>query len=241
MGEKAISKAAEMGLSAQLDEAEKLDVDIRTNPLDLLQGKLQSVTVEGEGLVMKKDLRAKELSIQTNEVAINSLKAALGNIELTHPTEAKARLVLTDEDIERAFNSQYIKQKLQKLKIDRQDSSLTVDINDVKFTIPEAEKVSLEATLKILETKEKEKVAFTAIPRISKNGDSVTLEDITYPQNNDFAPELTSALVNSASAILDLKNFDLKEMSLNLKKLDVQPGKMILIADAKITDFPDAN
>lgn len=116
-----------------------------------------------------------------------------------------------------------------------------MDINDVKFTIPEAEKVSLEATLEILETKEKKKVAFTAIPRISKNGDSVTLEDITYPQNNDFAPELTSALVNSASAILDLKNFDLKEMSLNLKKLDVQPGKMILIADAKITDFPDAN
>jgi hypothetical protein len=104
IGEKAISKAAEVGLSTQLDEVEELDVDIRTNPVDLMQGKLQSVGIEGEGLVMKKDLRAEELNIQTNEVEINSVKAAFGNIELTHPIDAKARIVLTKTDIERAFN-----------------------------------------------------------------------------------------------------------------------------------------
>ncbi|MGL6339782.1 MAG: LmeA family phospholipid-binding protein [Waterburya sp.] len=241
LGEQAISKAAEIGLSTQLDEVEKLDVDIRTNPLDLMQGKLQSVEIEGEGLVMKKELRAEELNIQTNEVAINSVQAAFGNIELTHPTNAKARIVLSETDIERAFNSEYIKQKLQNLKINTQDNSVTANINQIKFGLPEARKVSLEADLTIIETKTQEKVAFTAVPSISDDGSSVTLEEVTYPEEQEYATELTSALLDSASTILNLKNFDLKEMSLRLKKLEVQPGKMILVADAEIKKFPDAN
>jgi hypothetical protein len=241
IGEQAISKAAEIGLSTQLDEVEELNVDLRTNPIDLMQGKLQSVGIEGAGLVMQKDLRAEELNIQTNEVKINSVKAAFGNIELIHPTEAKARIVLTETDIERAFNSEYVKQKLQNLKITSQNRSLTANINQVKFDLPEENKVSLEADLAIAETEAQEKVAFTAVPRISADGDSVALEEITYPEDQEYASELTSALLDSASTILNLKNFDLKEMSLRLKELNVKPSKMILVADAEIREFPDAN
>lgn len=241
LGEQAISKAAEIGLSSQLDEAENLEVDIRTNPLDLMQGKLQSVEVEGEGLVMKKDLRAEELKIQTNEIGINTVKAAFGNIELTRPTDAKAQIVLNEADIERAFNSEYIKQKLQNLQIKSEDRSLTANINQVKFTLPEAEKVSLEAELALAETETTEKIAFSAVPRVSADGYSVALEEIQYPEAQNYASELTSALLDSVSEILDLRNFDLKEISLNLNKLEVQSGKMILVADARIEDFPDGN
>jgi hypothetical protein len=241
IGEQAISKAAEIGLSGQLDEVEELDVDLRTNPVDLMQGKLQSAEIEGKGLVMKKELRAEQLDIKTNEVAINSFKAALGNIELTHPTDATARIVLTEGDIERAFNSEYIKQKLQNLKLQRQDRSLTAKIDRVKFALPETEKIDLEADLAISETETQEKIAFTAIPRVSADGNSVSLEEVTYPEDRDYGAELTATLLDSASAILDLQNFDLKGMSLRLKKLEVRSGKMILIADARIKDFPNAD
>ncbi|MEC4815416.1 MAG: hypothetical protein SAK29_19375 [Scytonema sp. PMC 1069.18] len=36
LGEEALNKAAETGLSSQLDEVEDLDVDIKTDPLKLL-------------------------------------------------------------------------------------------------------------------------------------------------------------------------------------------------------------
>lgn len=249
LGEQAISKAAEIGLSSQLDEVENLDVDIRTNPLDLMQGKLQSVEIEGKGLVMEKELRAEELTIQTNEIGINSVKAAFGNIELTHPTDAKAQIVLNEADIERAFNSEYLKQKLQNLPINSEDRSLTANIKQVKFDLPEAGKVSLEADLAIAnaeseplaETETTEKIAFSAVPCVSADGYSVALEDVQYPKDQNYASELTSALLDSVSEILDLRNFDLKEISLNLNKLEVQPGKMILVADARIEDFPDGN
>ncbi|MBD0364394.1 MAG: LmeA family phospholipid-binding protein, partial [Coleofasciculus sp. C3-bin4] len=65
IGEQALSKAAEVALSSQLDEAESLEVDIRTDPLKLIQGELDSVKIQGEGLVMQKDLRAQELQVRT--------------------------------------------------------------------------------------------------------------------------------------------------------------------------------
>lgn len=58
IGDWAISKAAKVGLVSQLDEAKNLDVDIRTNPLNIMQGEIDSVSVKGEGLVIKKELRA---------------------------------------------------------------------------------------------------------------------------------------------------------------------------------------
>ncbi|MCF4969747.1 LmeA family phospholipid-binding protein, partial [Nostoc sp. CMAA1605] len=57
IGEQALNKAAEIGLSSQLDEVENLDVNIKTDPLKLIQGEVESVNIAGEGLVMQKDLR----------------------------------------------------------------------------------------------------------------------------------------------------------------------------------------
>jgi LmeA-like phospholipid-binding len=51
LGDKTFSKVVEMGIATQLDEAEVINVDIRTNPGKLVQGKLDSVTISGKGLV----------------------------------------------------------------------------------------------------------------------------------------------------------------------------------------------
>ncbi|MEO0377347.1 MAG: DUF2993 domain-containing protein, partial [Cyanobacteria bacterium P01_A01_bin.17] len=101
----ALSTAAEAGFESQLDAVENLDVDIEANAGDLVQGELESVTVEGEGLVMQEDLRAETLVVETDAIAINPLKAAFGDIELKQPTNATAEVTLTESDIERAFNS----------------------------------------------------------------------------------------------------------------------------------------
>jgi hypothetical protein len=114
LGEQALSKAAEVALTTQLDEVENLNVDIRTDPFKLVQGQLDSVKIEGEGLVMQKDLRAEELQVQTGNIAINPLSAAFGKIELTQPTEADAHVVLTEQDIQRAFNSEFMHDKAAK-------------------------------------------------------------------------------------------------------------------------------
>lgn len=238
IGEQAISKAAEVGMETQLEEAEELDVDIRTNPVDVAQGKLESVDVEGEGLVMEKELRAEKLDIETDDIKIDPLKAAFGDIEMERPTNASARIVLTDDDIQRAFNSEYIKDKLKDQKVEINGETVQATAERVKFAMPGEGKISLEADISLAKASETKQIAFTAKPRISDRGNKIVVEDVEYTSGKNEAPELTQALLDSTEDLLDLRNFELDEMSLQLNKLDVQKKKMTIDADATVKQLP---
>ena len=240
IGEQAISKAAEVGLETQLDEAENLDVDVRSNPLELVQGEVDSVSVKGEGLVMQKELRAEKLRIETDSIDIDPIKAALGNIELNQPTDARMLVVLKEEDVQRAFNSDYVKDKLQGLKINYGDETATANIEQVNFSLPDSGKVNLEADINLVEKEQNEKISFTAVPEVNSAGNSINLKSIEYDNEAEYNKNVAEAIIASAEEILDLRNFELDEMSLRVRKLDVQAGKLTIEADATIEDFPDA-
>jgi hypothetical protein len=240
IGEQAISKAAEVGLETQLDQAEDLDVDVRSNPLDLVQGEVDSVSVKGEGLVMQKELRAEKLRIETNSIDIDPMKAALGDIELKQPTDARMLVVLKEEDVQRAFNSDYVKDKLQSLKINYGEETSTAQIGRVNFSLPESGKVKLEADINLVEKGQDEKISFTAVPEVNSAGNSINLKSIEYDREAEYNQNVAKAIIDSAEEILDLRNFELDEMSLRVRKLDVQTGKLTIEADATIEGFPDA-
>lgn len=238
LGEQALNKAVEIGLSSQLDEVEQLDVDIKTDPLKLVQGQVDAVTIEGKGMVMQKDLRMEELEMEMSSVAINPLSVAFGKIELTKPTDASARVVLTEADINRAFNSEYVRTQLQQQPIQINGKPMTVDTQQVDFSLPGNSKVAMKAKVLLRETGETQQVAFTAVPRVSTNEQTVTLEDVQYGASQEISPELTKALVDQASEILNLSNFDLEGMTLRVKQLQVEAGKMTLQAEAHVEQIP---
>jgi hypothetical protein len=237
-GEKAISKAAEIGIENQLDEVEDLKVDVRANPLDLVAGKLESVTVDGKGMVMNKELRAERLILQTDEIAINSVKAALGNIELTQNTNAEAKIVLLEEDLQRAFNSEYIKSKLQNQKLDVNGEIATVNASNVKFTLPGDHKIGLEADIEIAESQTTKHIALSAKPTLDADGNKIAIADVEYHDQDNAA--FAQALLDSTKELLDLRNFQLDTMSLKLNKLDVGQGKIIMAASAVLKEFPNS-
>ncbi|PSB08188.1 DUF2993 domain-containing protein [Pleurocapsa sp. CCALA 161] len=238
LGEQAISKAAEVGIKSQLDEVEELDVDVRANPLDVVGGKLESVTIDGKGMVMKKELRAERLILQTDEIAVDSVKAALGNIKLTQDTNAEAKIVLLEADLQRAFNSEYIKGKLQNQKLDLNGETVTVNARNVKFTLPGEQKIGLEADIEIAESQTTKHIALSAKPSIDADGNKIAIADVEYHDRENAA--FAQTLLDSTKEILDLRNFELDAMSLKIDKLDVCQGKIIMAASAVIRDFPNS-
>jgi hypothetical protein len=238
LGEQALSKAAEVAMTTQLDEVEKLDVNIRTDPFKLVQGQLDSVKIEGEGLVMKKDLRAEEVQVQTTDIAINPLSAAFGKIELTRPTEAEAQVVLNEQDLERAFNSEFIHNKLQNLEVNIEGKPTKIDTGKIEFRLPGENKVALNAEIILQATAATKQISFTAVPRMNTS-QRILLEDIQYAEGVEDSP-LTKALLDTASDLLDLSNFELTGMSFRLTSLDVGQGKLTLQAQAYIEKFPEA-
>ena len=240
-GEQAINNIAKAGIEATLDNTESLEVDLHSNPLDLMQGEIDSVSVKGEGLVMKKELRADKLRIETNGISINSIKAAMGNIELSKPTDARMLVVLKEDDLQNAFNCEYVKDKLQNLKIDLDGEQVTAKIDRVNFLLPDTGKVKLEANVHLVETDQNEKISLTAVPEINNEGNCINLKSIEYLQDTKYNTTVAKAIIDSAEEILDLRNFELDTMSLRVRKLDVNLGKLTIEADAEITDFPSAS
>ncbi|MEH2004192.1 LmeA family phospholipid-binding protein [Nostoc sp.] len=240
LGEQALNKAAEIGLSSQLDEVESLDVNIKTDPLKLVQGEVDSVTIEGEGMVMQKDLRMEEFEMQMTNVAINPLSVAFGKIELTKPTEANAQVVLTEADINRAFNSEYVRSQLQSQQIHINGKLTSIEPQHVEFRLPGDGKVAINATIKLVETGENQQVAFSAVPQISANGKTVSLENVEYGESDEISPELTKALVEQTSELLNLSNFDLEGITFQVNQLKVEVGKLTLQAEAYVEQIPSS-
>ncbi|TAF10655.1 MAG: DUF2993 domain-containing protein [Nostocales cyanobacterium] len=240
IGEKALNKAAEIGLSSQLDEVDNLEVNIKTEPLKLIQGEVEQVHIVGEGLVMEKDLRMTEMEMQITGVAINPLSVAFGKIELTKPTTGKARVVLTEADINRAFNSEYVRDQLESQKITVNGQQVTISPQKVDFHLPGESKFILNASILFREIGELKQICFSAIPHISGDGKTVYLQNVEYQEDQEFSPQLTKALIDATSEILNLNNFDLEGMSLRVNQLEVAKGKLILQAEADVTKIPTA-
>lgn len=237
--EQALSKAAEIGISSQLDEVEELQVNVKADPFKMMAGEIDSVVIEGEGLVMQESLRMEKMEMQVNSVAINPMQAAFGQIELTKPTQGNAKVVLTESDINSAFNSAYINQMLQNLQVNIAGKPVTVNVQTINFQLPGDDKIAINATVKLKETNETEQIAFTAVPRVRANGEGVVLENVEYPENKELSPELTKALLDKTADILDFKNFELDGMSLQLKKLDINNDNLNLQAQAYVEKIPN--
>lgn len=237
LGEQALSKAFEMGLSTQLDEAEVLNAEIHTNPIALMQGELESADIQGRGLVIKNDLRTEQLTVKTDGLAIDPLKAALGQIELTRPTNATAAVELTEADIERACNSDYIRQKLQSLAVILEGRPVRVSAEHITFSLPGDGRVAIAASVILDETGDRHQVAFRAVPAMGPQGHEIVLNDVQIEAENTSAA-LTEGLLAVAKDLLDLHNFTLSGMTLQLQNLDVQPRKIALQVQAYVESFP---
>jgi hypothetical protein len=238
LGEQAIDKVVEIAIASQLDESEILSVTVQTEPLQLAKGEVDSVTIEAEGLVMKQDLRMTELQVHVKDISVNPLSAMFGKIELNRPALGTARAVLKESDINRAFNSEYISGKLRGLKVDHDGQTVTIDVKTVECKLLSSGKIGLDAEVLVRETASTEKIYFTAKPQIDAGGWAVSLQDVEYPENKEFSPELTAALAAKAGEVLNLRNFELQGMSLRIQKLDVEAGLLTLQAEAKVEQFP---
>jgi len=237
IGEQAISKLVEEGIKAQLDQVESLSVDIKTDPMKLTQGQVDRVLIKGRGWVVRDDLRTEELVLETGSVDIAMLKVPLGEIELEHPTDATARVILIPADVQTAFNAGYVRKKLRGQKIEIDGETVTTDASNVEFTVPEAGRVALAADVMLIEKVETHHIAFSAKPKLVDGGFGVALEDVEYDEAENDLPELTQALIDNTQSLLDLRFFELEGMSLQFEQMTVEPEKITIQATAKITSF----
>lgn len=237
--EQALSLAAEKVLSSNLDKAEKIDVDVRTNLLEMLQGEADSVAVAGQGLVMQKDIRVQEIELHTDSVAINPLSALFGQIELNQPVDANARLVLTEPDINRTLNSDYIRSKIPNLELNVEGKTAIIELLQMELRLPGDGKMIFTAdTLLHDEIGKTKQIGFNCVMLVKNGEQPLLMEGFNCTPEQGISLELAIAFMQKLRELVNLPYYEFEGMALRVKDVDVQKGSLTLHTEAHVKQLP---
>jgi len=239
--EQALSGAAAMTISTQLDEVENLDVDVKTNLLKVVQGKADSVSLVGQGLVMQKDIRVQEMELHTDKVDINPLSALFGQIELNKPVDATARLVITEQDLNRALNSDYIRSNYPNIQINVEGQTVTLEPQKLEVFLVNDNKMTFKGTILLQENATSRPVSFIAIACLPSVSQPLLLEAFHCAEGEGVTLEFALSLLQKTKELLNSPYIDLEGMALRVKNLEVQAGNLTLHTEAYVRQMPDFN
>ncbi len=238
--EQVVSKAAEMTLSSQLDSAEKIEVDVQTNLSEIIQGKAEGMTISGQGLLMQKDIRIQEMEWQTNGVDINPLSALFGQIELDRPFDANGRIVLTEPDLNRALNSNYVLSKAQNYELNVDGKTVTVSMQQMELHLPDGDQMVFIAKSLIREMENTRQLGFTATFRPRSKNQPLLVENFQCHDGQSTSIDFAVALLGKIKEVAHLPYIEMGQMRLRVEEMEVQPGKITLQVQAHIRQIPSS-
>lgn len=235
LGEQALNKIVEAALASQLEEVERLEVRIKTNLSKLAHGEVDSIAIQITGLITHDNLRVEELQLQINRVTVKPLAALFGKIILTQPSTGVIRFVLTEDNLNYAFNSKSFLEHLHQTPSLMEKSASR--FQQIECLLADGN-MGFNSNVIFDSTKEAT-LAFTTTPGIGTDGQRIVLQNIHSIEGQELPSELIAALVAQVSEVLNLlPNFERKGMSLQIQQLDVAASKLTLQAAMYIEQFP---
>lgn len=238
IGEKTINKIAEMAFKSQIKNADHLTVQVKTNPQKLAQGVLESLDIDGSGLIMQRDLRLEKMKITLNNIAVSPFKALMGNVQLTQPSKGNASIVLNEKDIESALNIDNLNHYVQKYEILHHSQPVKVKFFRVDCRILRDGRIAIKAKLKILDTNSSESVCLIIKPRICTMGKNLLMDEVECTQGTQFSPILIKAILDESLKVLNLDRLSVDGISLKINHVSTEDGKLSFLAIAGITHLP---
>lgn len=236
----ALSAAVEMGLNSQLDDAEDLKVDVQTNLGEMVQGQVDSVSVAGHGLVMQKDIRVQELEIETDGIAINPLSVLFGEVELTHPTDATARIVLKEEDINRTLNSKYVRSKMRPFELNVDGQIVTLELQHLEIHLLSESQIECCGKITLQEKGNTRQLAFIALLQPRTSSQPLLLEAFQCLPGQGISLEVVAALMQKFKELLNLPYYELEGNAYRIKDMEVQKGSLTLYTEAHLRKMPSS-
>lgn len=232
--EQALNMAAEMGLSSQLDTAEEIDIDVQTDLLKIIMGHADSVAIAGQGLVVQEDIRVQEMQLQTDGISVDPLSAILGQIKLNQAVNATARIVLTEQDINRALSSQYILSRAQNLELNVDGKPVKLGMQQMELYLPDGDKMVFKGKTVIHEIDKTQQVGFTSTFRPRNTKQPVLVESFQCLDGQSISLEVAVALMEKIKELVNSPYIEVEQMTFRILDMEVKAGSITLQIDAQI-------
>ncbi|MDJ0568939.1 MAG: DUF2993 domain-containing protein [Pleurocapsa sp. MO_192.B19] len=235
-GENLINTVASNTIRHLFTRSESVEVAVKCNPSSkLLQGTIDSFKMSGRGLVIRRQFRSEEMSFETDAVAIDFGSAVKGQIALKQPTQAIAKVKLSEADINKSFEAELVRKRLENLTPDGLTAisgGKPVSFTDMEVQLLPENKVKLTAKASWEDTTVP--VSLSCVLGIAKRR-RVQFENIQFESGDipaelqDISQELTTALGEILNEMVDLDRFNLDGVKLRLNRLETE-GKILLFS-----------
>jgi hypothetical protein len=227
--EQVLSEIAKQGLFTQIETAENIEVEVKTDLLKAVQGNIDSVAVTGQGIVVQEEIRVEQLEIQTDRISINPLSAIFGNLQLDKPVNTTARITLTEVDINQAVNSEFVSQKIPTLDLNIEGEIIKLEVLfplDIK--LPSDEKMHIGGQVKIHRSSDVQEVPFAAVASHRTDSHPILLESFYCAPGRGQSIAFMIALMQKMQEIANQPYVELEENKLRIVSMDVKPGNLSL-------------
>lgn len=238
LDEQVISQAALAGLSSQLESAEDIQVDIRTDVLKAAQGMADSVSMSGQGVVVQ-DVRLHAVTVQTNHLSFNPLSILLGQLKLDQPLEATAQVSLTEADLNRAMQAEAVTSRLPALELNVEGEPVIVElVHPVAVTLPSDGKIALDGAALLRGRENVRQVRFTVVILPRTDEQPVLLESFVCHPGEGISIEFTIAIMRKFKELLEQPYVAIEGMAIQVKRLRIESGKLLIETEAHVPQIP---
>jgi hypothetical protein len=239
--EKLLSQEAEKRISEKLDKVEKIEIDVQTDLLKIVQGQVDGVSVAGQGLVIQKDIRVQEIKLQTDSIAINPFSALFGQIELNEPVNTIVRIILTEVDINRALASDFVRSKMQNFDLDVDGEIVSFEPQQIQVFLPGDGKIECRGRVLLKEKGNTRPLAYTAIARPRTHSQPAMLESFNCTEGGGISIELITAFMQKAKELMNIPYLKWEDMVLNIKDIKLEIGSLILLLETQMRQIPSSS
>lgn len=246
VGERLLNTAANQSIRHLFSQSESVEVDIRCQPSSkILQGSIDSFKMKGTGLVIRRAFEVERMSFETDAVALDFGSVLKGQIRLKQPTQAIAKVVLSEVGINKAFEAELVQKRLQNIstpELAEIAGDQPVSFTDVSVKLlPENQvQISTKANLPeqglvpvnvicTLAVERRRRIAFND-PQFQDQEIPAEIEPVSR--------QLTQAFVQVLNNMVDLDRFDLDGARLRINRLETQDKQLIFNGYAQIERFP---
>ncbi|WP_375472235.1 DUF2993 domain-containing protein [uncultured Nostoc sp.] len=238
--EKVLSQGAEMMVSQGLDEVEKIDINVQTDLLKIVQGQADGVSFAGEGLVIQKDIRVQEIKLQTDSIDINPLTAIFGKIELNESVNAIGHIVVTEVDINRALTSDLIRTQMQNLELNVDGEIASFEPQKIQVFLPGEGKIECKGRVLLKEMGNTRPFAYTALIRPRTHSQPAMVESFNCTEGEGISIELITALMHKAKELMNIQSFKWEDIEFSIKDIKVGIGSLTLMVEANVKQIPSS-
>ncbi|QKQ76590.1 DUF2993 domain-containing protein [Nostoc sp. TCL240-02] len=239
--EQFLSQEAERRISEKLDEAEKIEIDVQTDLLKIIQGQADGVSVVGQGLVIKENIRVQEIHLQTDSIAINPFSALFGQIELNQPVNTIARIILTETDINRTLASDFVNSQMQDFDLDVDGKIVSFEAQKIEIFLPGDGKIESRGRVLLKEKGNTRVLGYTAIACPRTHSQPAMLESFNCTEGGGISIEVVTALMQKAKELMNIPYFKWEDMVFHIKDIKVGIGSLILMVETQVKQIPSSS